>query len=85
MYCHLDGCEAETFSGYKWPETDLGDYAISLCPCSEYLDTLAGKALRYCGGDYTYGAQWSQEIDTSACVALTSNITSRLCQAAAVS
>ncbi len=80
---HSDGCEAEIIEGYTWDETDLGDYASSECPCSEYLDTLAGRAFRYCGGDYRNGAQWSQEIDASACVALTST-TSRLCQAAAV-
>lgn len=81
----LDGCEAESFGGYTWEETDLGEYASSKCPCSEYLDTLAGRALRFCGGDYTNGARWIQEVDTSACVALTSFTTSRLCQAAAVS
>ncbi len=82
---YVDGCESGTFLGFEWKESDLGDYASSECPCSEYLDTLAGRAFRYCGGDYRNGARWSQEIDTSACVALTSNITSRLCQAAAVS
>ena len=80
-----DGCEAEDYLGYEWPETDLGDYATSECPCSEYLDTLAGRAFRLCGGDYVNGAEWNQEIDTSGCVALTSTITSSLCQAAAVS
>ena len=78
-------CEAEVYLGYEWPETDIGDYATSECPCSEYLDTLAGTASRFCGGDYTNGAEWSQEIDTSDCVALTSTITSSLCQVVAVS
>lgn len=81
----IDGCESDKFSGYKWVETDLGDYATSDCPCSEHLNTLAGQVLRYCGGDYTNGAQWSSEIDTSACVALISSITSQLCMAADVS
>ena len=81
----IDGCGAEVFHEFEWPETDLGDYTSSECPCSEYLDTLAGKALRYCDGDYTNGARWSQVVDTSACVALTSTTTRRLCQAAAVS
>ena len=80
----IDGCESAVFLDFQWPETDLGDYASSECPCSDYLDALAGRAYRYCGGDYTNGAQWSQEIDKSACVALRFSTTSRLCQAAAV-
>ncbi len=82
---YIDGCEAETFKGYDWPETALGDYASSECPCAEFLDSLAGRVLRSCGGDYVNGAQWSQEIDNGTCATLMSDITKRLCQAVFVS
>ena len=81
----VDGCEPEGFRGFQWEEVDLNDYARSVCPCSQYLDALAGMASRYCGGDYTNGARWSQEVDTGDCVIHKSSITNRLCQAAAVS
>ncbi len=69
-----------------WEETDLGDYASSDCPCSEYLLSLAGRAFRFCGGDYVNGAQWSgDEVDVTECVALSSQTTKRLCQAITVS
>ena len=81
-----DGCEAETTDGgYEWVETDLGDYASSDCPCAEYLLSLAGSAFRFCGGDYGNGAQWSDEVDVTECVALSSQTTRRLCQAIIVS
>ncbi len=67
-----------------WEETDLGDYASSDCPCSEYLLSLAGRAFRFCGGDYVNGAQWSDEVDVTECVALSSQATRRLCQAVTV-
>ena len=80
-----DGCEMETTGEYEWTETDLGDYASTECPCFQFLDSLAGSSLRFCGGDYTNGARWNDEADTSMCVALTSSITERLCLAASVS
>ena len=49
-------------------ETDLGDYASSDCPCAEYLLSLAGRAFRFCGGDYGNGAQWSDKVDVTRCV-----------------
>ena len=83
---YVDGCEAETTDGgYEWVETDLGDYATSDCPCAEYLLSLAGSAFRFCGGDYGNGAQWSDQVDVTGCVALSSDTTRRLCQAIIVS
>ncbi len=56
------------------------------CPCFEYLLSLAGRAFRFCGGDYVNGAQWSgDEVDVTECVALSSQATRRLCQAVTVS
>lgn len=81
-----DGCEAENdHIDIEWPETDLGVYTNSACPCSEFIGTLAGRALRFCGGDYVNGARWNDNVVTKYCVALTSAITGRLCKAAKVS
>ena len=81
----LDGCESELFKDSVWPETELGVHASSQCPCAEFLDSLAGRVLRFCGGDYSNGAQWSENVDTSMCAALMSDVTNILCEAAAVS
>lgn len=65
--------------------TNLGEYARVDCPCSQFLGSLAGTALRFCGGDFDNGAYWTDYIDISLCVTLMSTMTSNLCQAAAVS
>ena len=80
----IDGCEEVRFDGYTWPETDLRDNASIECPCAEFIGSLAGRAHRYCGGSYLHGAYWSNETDDSRCVAITSDITRNLCQAANV-
>lgn len=45
----------------KWPETNIGGTAVVGCPCgsgtSEGRHSL--QATRYCGGDFTNGAQWA--------------------------
>lgn len=86
MNC-IDGCESETTGDFVWSETELGEYASAECPCSEFVGSLSGMALRYCGGDYQTGARWSNEstIDTSMCAVLSSDITARLCEVASVS
>ena len=66
-----------------WPETELGWHASSECSCAEFLDSLAGRVLRFCGGDYSNGAQWSDHVDTSMCAALMSDVTNLLCEVAA--
>ena len=80
----IDGCEAEEFDDYLWPETDLRDFASVECPCSEFLSSLAGRATRYCDGDYVNGAHWSGTVDTSKCAIYSSNLTDTLCDAAGV-
>lgn len=72
------------FEGIQWPETDVRDYASVECPCSEFVGSLAGRAARYCAGDYVYGAYWKNTADFSMCVANTSVITGTLCDAAVV-
>ena len=80
----LDGCDKETFMGIDWPETDL-DVEINVsCPCAEFAGSLAGRALRYCGGTYSQGARWDTAADITSCSALNSDITRRLCEAARV-
>ena len=44
-----------------WPETNIGEEAVVSCPCgngSSGGHTL--QASRYCGGDFTRGAEWSK-------------------------
>ena len=57
----------------------------STSSCADFLDTLAGVAFRFCGGNYVGGALWSDTFDANLCAAVTSNITSQLCKAATVS
>ena len=47
-----------------WPETNIGGEAIVKCPCGEGGGIL--QATRYCGGDFTNGAKWS-ETNVAAC------------------
>ena len=75
---------AEIYKDYEWPETDIGDYGSSDCPCSDVLGTLAGRAFRICGGDGVGNAQWSEKVNVIECVAITSDTTKRLCQIAQV-
>ena len=80
----LDGCDAETFMGVDWPETNL-DVTVNIpCPCTEFAGSLAGRAFRYCGGTYSQGARWEASADISDCSALNSETTRRLCEAARV-
>lgn len=79
----VDGCEEMMYNGITWPETDLGDRASAECPCSDIIGLLAGRAKRLCGGDYSNGAYWINEVDTSGCAAVKSSITGELCRAAA--
>lgn len=72
------------FEGLFWPETDVRDYASVECPCSEFVGSLAGRAARYCAGDYVNGAYWQSTADYSMCAAKNSIITGTLCEAAAV-
>lgn len=64
-----------------WPETNLGDTVIVLCPCAEFAGSLAGRAYRYCSGTFSQGAHW-EAFDISECEALNENTTRRLCEAA---
>lgn len=75
----------ENYLGYTWPETNLGSSPTAPCPCVEILgSTLAGVVRRSCGGTYTQGAVWSDEVDSSNCATSKSDITARLCDAAMV-
>ena len=76
---------AEIYNDYEWPETDIGDSGSSDCPCSDVLATLAGRAFRFCGGEGVGTAQWSEKVNMTECVAITSDTTKRLCQIARVS
>ena len=40
-----------------WPETNIGGEVILKCPCGE--DGGIIQATRYCGGDFSNGAKWS--------------------------
>ena len=80
----LDGCDKEMFMGIDWPETDLDVEVNVSCPCAEFAGSLAGRALRYCGGTYSQGARWDTAADITSCSALNSEITRRLCVAARV-
>lgn len=80
----IDGCNEETFMGVDWPETNLGVTANVPCPCTEFAGSLAGRALRYCGGTYSRGGRWMDSADISDCSALNSEITRRLCDVAKV-
>lgn len=80
----VDGCKLEATDNHLWPETDLGKYRSVECPCSEIAGSLSGRLLRFCGGDYQAGAQWSTT-DNRMCAVFNSNITAILCQMATVS
>ena len=44
-----------------WPETNIGEEAVVSCPCGN--GSSGGQILqasRYCGGDFTRGAEWSK-------------------------
>ena len=90
-YCNLldcvaiGYCVAEIYKDYEWPQTDIGDSGSSDCTCSDVLGTLAGRAFRFCGGDGVGNAQWSEKVNMTECVAITSDTTKRLCQIARVS
>ena len=51
-----------------WPETNIGVQANKSCPCGN--ENLEGEgilqATRYCGGDFTSGAMWT-EPNVAAC------------------
>lgn len=51
-----------------WPETDIGQTVYVGCPCGELSISTEQELLasRYCGGDFTNGAEW-QEADIAAC------------------
>ena len=87
FFVQLDGCESEMLENGEWPtETDLGDYGNRECPCSGLLDSSATvMAIGLCEGEYTAGARWNEQIDTSMCAVSLSPITDQLCQAALVS
>lgn len=42
-----------------WNETNIGELAIVSCPCGVKESSGAGRATRYCGGDFANGAKWS--------------------------
>ena len=42
-----------------WPETDLGQSVVILCPCANFsLGASHPAASRICGGSFATGAQW---------------------------
>ena len=78
----LDGCDSENFKDIHWPETNLGNRASAPCPCAEFAGSLAGRAFRYCGGTYSQGVKWEENVNTSGCNVLNSPEIKRLCEAA---
>ena len=87
---HTDGCpEDETVipsqqSGgidiqLQWAESDIGVRLTIECPCGNF--TLVGgarlNASRYCGGNFTEGAQWEAPQDMACNFTETAR---RLCQ-----
>ena len=80
----VDGCEPESFEGINWPETDLNSVARGPCTCTEFVGSLAGKVIRLCGGSYSQGARWVNNLDYSQCSVRNSEITNKLCEAAQV-
>ena len=51
-----------------WPEVNIGVQVIRSCPCSNKSSEGSGilQATRYCGGDFTSGAMWT-EPNVAAC------------------
>ena len=50
-----------------WPETNIGGQAVVKCPCGNgSLDNQLLQATRYCGGNFTNGAKWT-EANIAAC------------------
>ena len=51
----------------SWPETNIGGQALVNCPCGNgTLDNGLLQATRYCGGNFTNGAKWT-EANIAAC------------------
>ena len=46
----------------SWPETNVGVKAVVSCPCGNGDSRRDGilQATRYCGGDFSSGAMWSE-------------------------
>ncbi len=80
----IDGCEEEEYEGVLWPETSVRYYANEFCPCSDYVGYLAGRATRYCVGDYINGAYWSSSVNDIDCAITKSTVTQQLCEAVLV-
>ncbi len=70
--------------GLSWPETQIGAMAITACLCSEFLGSSAGEAKRVCGGTFSRGGVWRQEIDLSGCETTLSEVSGQLCDIALV-
>ena len=51
-----------------WPESNIGEQAIVNCPCGNSEEEGEGllQASRYCRGDFTSRAKWSEE-NVAAC------------------
>ena len=47
---------------FGWPQTNIGVLAVVDCPCGSNGTSGVGKlqATRYCGGDFTNAAMWSE-------------------------
>ena len=82
---YIDGCEQEEYDDILWSEISVRYHANEPCPCTEVVQRLAGRATRFCEGDYVNGAYWSSIVDKSDCVITQSEITKILCTVATVS
>ena len=51
-----------------WPETDLGQSAMILCPCANFsLGVSHPAARRTCAGSFTTGAYWEESSSLDVC------------------
>ena len=79
MIIILDGCRAnftiippmspnntDLTINITWPEANIGEHIRVNCPCGNSSQEEGLQARRYCGGDFTDGAQW-EEPDIEAC------------------
>ena len=72
MYIDSDGCPSTNTTipsqsrdpqleiVINWPETDIGQTASVDCPCGSLSSANRLTAIRYCGGDFILGGNWTE-------------------------
>lgn len=50
----------ELIINITWTEANIGQRVFVDCPCGNSSQGVGLQAERYCGGDFTNGAQWEE-------------------------